>query len=72
MFTGIVRERGRVVAAERNGGSVHLRIEAPETAQASPGDSISVSGCCLTVTTTGEACASAVASRSTNEPAMSP
>ena len=53
MFTGIVRERGRVVAAERNGGGVHLRIEAPETAQASPGDSISVSGSCLTVTTSG-------------------
>ena len=54
MFTGIVRERGRVVAAERNGGGVHLRIEARETAQAAPGDSISVSGCCLTVTATGE------------------
>ena len=51
MFTGIVRERGRVVSADRNGGGVHLRISAAETAQAAPGDSISVSGCCLTVTT---------------------
>ena len=50
MFTGIVRERGRVVSAERNGGGVRLRIAAAETAQAAPGDSISVSGCCLTVT----------------------
>jgi riboflavin synthase len=51
VFTGIVRERGRVVSADRNGGGVHLRISAAETAQAAPGDSISVSGCCLTVTT---------------------
>jgi riboflavin synthase alpha subunit len=50
MFTGIVRERGRVVSADRNGAGVHLRIAAAETAQAAPGDSISVSGCCLTVT----------------------
>jgi riboflavin synthase alpha subunit len=50
MFTGIVRERGRVVSADRNGAGVHLRIVAAETAQAAPGDSISVSGCCLTVT----------------------
>ena len=50
MFTGIVRERGRVVSAEPNGGGVHLRIAAPETAGAAPGDSIAVSGCCLTVT----------------------
>jgi riboflavin synthase len=50
VFTGIVRERGRVVSAERNGGGVHLRIAAAETAHAAPGDSISVSGCCLTVT----------------------
>jgi riboflavin synthase alpha subunit len=50
VFTGIVRERGRVVSAERNGGGVHLRIAAAESAQASPGDSIAVSGCCLTVT----------------------
>jgi riboflavin synthase len=50
VFTGIVRERGRVVSAESNGGGVHLRIAAPETAGAALGDSIAVSGCCLTVT----------------------
>jgi riboflavin synthase len=50
VFTGIVRERGRVVSAEANGGGVHLRIAAPETAGAALGDSIAVSGCCLTVT----------------------
>jgi riboflavin synthase len=53
MFTGIVRERGRVLAAERNGdgGSLRLRIAAPRTAaETSVGDSISVAGCCLTAT----------------------
>jgi riboflavin synthase alpha subunit len=51
VFTGIVRERGRVQSAARaeNGQGVSLRIEAPATAAASkPGDSISVAGCCLT------------------------
>jgi riboflavin synthase len=53
MFTGIVRERGRVVVAEQdeNGHGVSLRIEAPATAAMSkPGDSIAVAGCCLTAT----------------------
>jgi riboflavin synthase len=49
MFTGIVRERGRVVAAERNANGLRLRIAAPETsAGTTVGDSVSVSGCCLT------------------------
>jgi len=53
VFTGIVRERGRVAAAERNGDGLRLRVEAPETAAAAvPGDSVAVSGCCLTVTAT--------------------
>jgi riboflavin synthase alpha subunit len=53
MFTGIVRERGRVVAAEQGqtGQGVTLRIAAPATAAVSkPGDSIAVAGCCLTAT----------------------
>jgi riboflavin synthase len=50
MFTGIVRERGHVVSAVRNGGGVRLRIEAAEIAAgAHLGDSIAVAGCCLTV-----------------------
>jgi riboflavin synthase len=49
MFTGIVRERGRVVVAEQNGDGMRLRISAPETAVGTGiGDSVSVSGCCLT------------------------
>ena len=51
MFTGIVRELGRVVSAQRNGGGVRLRIQAAATANAAaPGDSVAVNGCCLTVT----------------------
>ena len=51
MFTGIVRERGRVAVAEVNGDGLHLRIQAAGTAaDAKPGDSIAVAGCCLTAT----------------------
>ena len=49
MFTGIVRERGTVTAVEGADGGVRLVVEAPETASGSTvGDSISVSGVCLT------------------------
>jgi riboflavin synthase len=49
VFTGIVRERGRVVAADRNGDGVRLRIAASQTASStSIGDSVAVSGVCLT------------------------
>ena len=55
MFTGIVRERGRVVAARRNGDGLELRIAAPETAEGtSVGDSIAVAGCCLTAVTVND------------------
>ena len=51
MFTGIVRERGRVARAAGEGDGLRLEIEAPETAAAaSVGDSVAVNGCCLTVT----------------------
>jgi len=51
VFTGIVRERGRVAAVEGGADGVRLRIEAPVTAaQAAVGDSVSVNGVCLTAT----------------------
>jgi riboflavin synthase len=51
MFTGIIRERGRVAQVDGDSDARHLRIEAPETAsQLSVGDSVSVDGCCLTTT----------------------
>jgi riboflavin synthase len=49
MFTGIVRERGRVAAVEGRGDGVRLVVEAPETAaQTALGDSVSIAGVCLT------------------------
>jgi riboflavin synthase len=50
MFTGIVRERGRIAALDGGSSGVRLRVEAPETAATSAvGDSVSINGCCLTV-----------------------
>ena len=49
MFTGIVREVGRVEAVEERGESVRLVVHAPETAAAAAvGDSVSLAGVCLT------------------------
>jgi riboflavin synthase len=51
VFTGIVRERGRLVG--RNGGpdGAELVVEAPETAAgANVGDSVALDGVCLTAT----------------------
>ena len=52
MFTGIVREIGRVAAVEGDAAGVWLEIEAPATAHGvAPGDSVSISGVCLTAVT---------------------
>jgi riboflavin synthase len=49
VFTGIVREVGRVVAAEGDDEGLTLRVEAPRTAEGlAVGDSVSVAGVCLT------------------------
>ncbi len=51
MFTGIVRERGRVASMEEGTEGLRLEIDAPETSAAlAVGDSVSVSGACLTAT----------------------
>jgi len=50
MFTGIVKEVGRVVSAAREGGGVRLTIEAASlSSRLSVDDSVSVSGVCQTV-----------------------
>ena len=55
MFTGIVRELGRVEAVEGGDQGVRLRVHAPQTAASvSAGDSVSVNGVCLTVTEHGD------------------
>ena len=52
MFTGIVEEVGTVREIQRDGGSAILTIDcAVVTEDVRLGDSISVNGCCLTVTT---------------------
>jgi riboflavin synthase len=50
MFTGIVRERGCVAGLTGGADGIRLLIEGPETAaQVAIGDSVAISGCCLTV-----------------------
>ena len=54
MFTGIVQAKGRVAAVEPRGDDVRLHIDTAHLpmGEANIGDSISVSGVCLTVTET--------------------
>lgn len=54
MFTGIIEERGEVVAWERSGDSARITVKAPvAVSDAKHGDSISVGGVCLTVVDQG-------------------
>jgi riboflavin synthase alpha subunit len=49
VFTGIVRELGRVAAVEGGAAGVRLTVEAPATApEVKIGDSVAVNGVCLT------------------------
>jgi riboflavin synthase len=49
MFTGIVREVGRVVAVQGDAAGRTLVVEAPDTAPATAvGDSVAIGGVCLT------------------------
>jgi riboflavin synthase len=50
VFTGIVREKGRVVAVGAGAAGTRITVEAPGTApRTGIGDSVAVSGVCLTV-----------------------
>ena len=50
MFTGIVKELGRIASVEGGADGVRLELDAPETApQVGRGDSVSLNGVCLTV-----------------------
>ncbi len=54
MFTGIIEERGEVVAWEPSADAARLTVRAPlAVSDAGHGDSISVSGVCLTVVDQG-------------------
>jgi riboflavin synthase len=51
MFTGIVRELGRIVSVDGTADGTRIVVESPETAGgANVGDSVAVNGVCLTVT----------------------
>lgn len=50
MFTGIIAELGTITATEPSGDSVRVTVHAPKAvAKAGHGDSIAISGVCLTV-----------------------
>ena len=51
MFTGIVEAVGRIVTAHRDHGGIRLEVavEPLDVSDVGVGDSIAVSGCCLTV-----------------------
>lgn len=54
MFTGIIEELGEVVAWDRSGDAARITVRAPiAVSDARHGDSISVSGVCLTVVEQG-------------------
>lgn len=54
MFTGIVEEIGEITAVEPSGDGVRVTVRGPKAvADAAHGDSISVSGVCLTVVDQG-------------------
>ena len=51
MFTGLVQATGKVIALDKTAqGGVRLQIESTLFEKVSPGASIAVNGCCLTVT----------------------
>jgi riboflavin synthase len=55
MFTGIVREQGRVAAFEGGENGVTLEIDAPHTAASTAvGDSVAIDGVCLTAESVGD------------------
>lgn len=54
MFTGIIEERGEVLAVEPSGDGVRVTVRGPRAvSDAAHGDSIAVSGVCLTVVEQG-------------------
>lgn len=57
MFTGIVEELGEIVSWQSSGDAARLTVRAPlAVSDAAHGDSISVSGVCLTVVEQGDDC----------------
>jgi riboflavin synthase len=53
MFTGIVKELGRIESVDRSDDGARLRIRADLASELAEGDSVSVNGACLTATSAG-------------------
>jgi riboflavin synthase len=49
MFTGLVETVGEIVASDRHGGGVRVRIATSLASELTPGESLAVNGVCLTV-----------------------
>ena len=49
MFTGLIESTGRTISLEPRGEQARLTIEVPFSSETSPGDSVAINGCCLTV-----------------------
>jgi riboflavin synthase len=54
VFTGLIEDVGRVGSVERSGDGARLKISSRLAEELSVGDSIAVSGCCLTATSVGD------------------
>jgi riboflavin synthase len=54
MFTGIIKELGRVEAIDASDDGSRLRIEAGLAAELAEGDSVAVNGACLTATSVAD------------------
>lgn len=67
MFTGIVQSTGRIESIEARGGDLRIRVHCPdlELDDAGDGDSIAVSGVCLTAVEVSKSGFSADASKET-------
>ena len=54
MFTGLIKELGRVEAVEASDDGARLRIAAGLASELEAGDSVAVNGACLTATSVGD------------------
>jgi riboflavin synthase len=54
MFTGLIKELGRIEAVESSDDGARLRIRADLASELAEGDSVAVSGACLTASAVGD------------------
>jgi riboflavin synthase len=54
MFTGLIKELGRIEAVNASDDGARLRVEAELASELEEGDSVAVNGACLTATSVGD------------------